>query len=620
MIRPSSLLLVVVLSALVAAAPGVALAALQDAPPAKVTEPALETDAPVPIDAETESTELAPALPAGQDPFATTAGGGGATSGDPSEPREAAAPKDPEIERVQAPARQALPAGEVNPLPSAKEPPGGLPASLADGAANDPFILPADRLPTGPNAVGLTVEVRAPEVSNLHVDNVFYVRIRNTGPGDAMGVGVRYQVPENVEFVDAEPSPAATGPIVWWQLNGMPTGSERTIKVKVRPKTKGTFDHAVTVALMAGGRARTMVRQPQLRVELRPDKTKPLKGEPVVFEINVTNTGDHPAREVEVRARLSPGLGHPKGTDLALKLNQELGLSTIEPGQSVPLRLEVDTTGMGLQSCDVTALSPDIPGEAQARSEIEVVAPDLQLSVEGPTTRYPDNVATYRLTVTNAGTSPARDVVVAAQVPTTGKPEGVNPRGVWKSEVRTYYWRVPELPPQATEVFTIQVRMGAIGLFTLTTGAKAQGVPPVKKTHSTDIQGVSKLAMSVTEPRGVLDEGEESTYEIRIRNEGSREAVNLQIKGVVSDNLQVLSVTGADPKLANPAPPDPQTAVFPLVDRLPPGGEISLSFKVRAVKSGNGTCAVTVLHDDIPVPISQSMVTRVTPASGAVNR
>src|SRR5262249_48777454 len=153
-----------------------------------------------------------------------------------------------------------------------------------------------------------------------------------------------------LEFVDSEPAPARNdGQLVLWQLNTLPGRAEKIIKAKIRPLAKGAFDHAVTVTLMAGGRARTMVRQPQLQVDIRANKVKPLKGEPVVFDLNVSNVGDHPARDVVLQASLSAGLRHSEGQDLKLSLKKELGVDAIAPGESVPLKLEVDTTAMGEQ-------------------------------------------------------------------------------------------------------------------------------------------------------------------------------------------------------------------------------------------------------------------------------
>jgi hypothetical protein len=302
-------------------------------------------------------------------------------------------------------------------------------------------------------------------------------------------------------------------------------------------------------------------------------------------------------------------------------LKEDPGIDALAPGQNVSLKLEVDTTAMGAQVCEILVTSPDIPGEVTAKADVEVVDPDLQLTIEGPTERYPDNVATYRVVVTNAGTAPARQVKVAAQVPVTGRPEKRSPPGRWVAEARTFYWSIAELAPNETETITVQVRMGGVGLFTLKAGVQAQGIAPLIRSHNTDIQGIAKLALSVSEPRGVLDEGEESEYEIRVRNEGSKEATSLQVSGVVSDNLQVLSVQGPDSRGGGAAAQtDPATALFPEIPRLPAGGEITMSFRVRAVKPGPGKCTVNLSHADIPHPLSQTMVTRVTSASGGVRR
>ena len=605
----------------------------------KKVEPTAQDPAPLPIESPAEPADAASpfGLPAvGQEPSSpfeevpapptkpvndSSPFGADPDAGAATKPPtlKAVDPRDARVQQAQAPARSG--AGEVNPLGAAKERPAGLTTQTTGAGLTDSSLLPTERLSTGPSQVNMAVEVRAPEVSTLHVENLFYIRIKTTGQGDAAGVTVRYPLPDNAEFIDAEPAPARTDSrVYYWQFNNMPGGTERMIKVKVKPTAKGSFDHAVTVSVLGGGRARTMVRSPELKLEIRADKTKPLKGVAVGFDITITNTGDHPARDVEVQAKLTPGLSHPKGSELALKLKPEMGIATIEPGQSVPLKLEVDTTGMGPQSIDLSAMSPDVPAPVTARAEIEVVAPDLQVVVEGPSERYPDNIANYKLTVSNKGSAPARSVVVAAQVPTAGRPENVQPKGKWVAEARTYYWSINELPPGASEVFNLQVRMGTIGLFTLRTGAKAQGVQPVNKTHNTDIKGLSKLAMTVNEPRGALDEGEESTYEIQVRNEGSKEAERIQIRGIVSENLQILSVSDANGVGGSQQAPDPQTALFQQIDRLPSGAKVTMSFRVRALRAGNGTCTVTAVHDDIPVPISQSMLTRVLPGNGPVSR
>ena len=292
----------------------------------------------------------------------------------------------------------------------------------------------------------------------------------------------------------------------------------------------------------------------------------------------------------------------------------------IAPGETVNVRLEVDTKAMGNQPVDVKVVSADLPAEVVASTQIEVVEPQLNIELVGPDERYPDSKGTYRIVLTNTGTAPARDVIVAAQVPVGGQPLAVTPRGAtWSASSRTFTWKVSEVPPQERQEFTIDVQMGRVGTYTVRAGTKAERVAPIQRLLTTQIKGAPKLRVSVSESRGVLDEGETTDVDIRLRNDGSKEATNIQITGqLLGDTMQVLGVIGADGKLVPPAAGQAANlAMLPLVDRLPPGAEVTLTVRIKALKAGDGSCQVTILHDDIPKPgLSQTVITRVTPASG----
>ncbi len=398
------------------------------------------------------------------------------------------------------------------------------------------------------------------------------------------------------------------------------------IKVTIHPKDKGDFDHAVTVTMQAGAKARTVVREPRLKVELRPSKKEILNGNPVTYDISVSNYGDYAARDVVIKAKLGSGLYHKRGTDLVLPVADLQGHESgvLNPGETVTARLEVDARAMGKQPCSIIVTSPDVTSEVSTSADIDVVEPQLSLSVTGPPERYTDTVATYRLTLTNTGTATAKKVLVAAQVPSGGDPRRVEPRAIWKPEVRAFYWQVPELAPGETQEFSVEVLMGGIGSFQLRAVAKADE-PPVRQVAQyarTDIRGVPRVRVSLFEPRGVLDEGEETEYEIRLRNDGSKEAANVLVTGTVSDNLQVISVSGPDGQpQPGPQGADGHTVTLPPIDRIPIGGEILLSFRVKALRAGDATCQVKVLHNDIQTGLmSNSILTRITASTNPPNR
>ena len=88
--------------------------------------------------------------------------------------------------------------------------------------------------------------------------------------------------------------------------------------------------------MLAGGKSRTIVREPKLKVEQTATSGKVLKGQPVQFKIAISNPGDGPARNVVVQAKLSPGLKHESGEPNDQNLFEQT-LDQIEPGQRVVL-------------------------------------------------------------------------------------------------------------------------------------------------------------------------------------------------------------------------------------------------------------------------------------------
>lgn len=532
-------------------------------------------------------------------------------------------PRDEQVNPAQAPVAAPAPAPAAGPeganLPPAQEPPGG--AEVPQNApAGDPFIVSPDRLREGPNAVGLTVQVNAPQVANLNLESTVQILVKNSGPSEATNVMVRYPMPEGLEFVQSDPPRVRfDGSTQFWQLNTLAPGAERVIRVKVKYHQAGPYDHGVIVTLQGGAKARTQARQPQLKAEVRVDKATVLKDQSVRFDITVSNFGDLPARDVVIQAKLGAGLHHDAGRELVYSLKQEEHLDALAPGQSVTLPLVVRAKAMGKQTCEVSISSPDEPREATAHAEVEVTAPQLQVALDGPTERYPNAPGTYTVTVTNQGTASAKKVVVAIRIPFGGTPKKAEPKGaLWKDETRTVYWQVENLPAGESQAFKVRVLMGGVGTLDVKAGARAQGLADSFQTMVTNIMGIPHVRFTVSEPRGVLDVGEETEYQIRLVNDGTAEARDIAVKARFSDHLQVLSVSGADAKAPVAQQPTDGVAILPSVPSLPPGAEVTLGVHVKAIKEGTGSCEVLVSHKDLApeVGAKTTTVTRITSASG----
>ncbi len=225
---------------------------------------------------------------------------------------------------------------------------------------------------------------------NLNQPAILRIVVRNTGTSDAINVRVLDELPDGLEYQSSQPEAyTAKESLLSWSMNVLPGGSEKVITVKVKPVKAGSFDHAATVLFQTASKSMTQVFKPRLKVDQTVSTTNVLKGQAVEFKIGVTNIGNGPAKNVTVRAKLSPGLRHGTGEKNDEQM-LELTLPTLAPNQREELDpLVVDAIQGGDQSCTVTALSPDVIPFVKEESEsvklVTVVQPLLHLSLAAPT-------------------------------------------------------------------------------------------------------------------------------------------------------------------------------------------------------------------------------------------
>lgn len=599
------------------------VAAPEDGKPPKVVTPGGDSEEPAPLQIDPANSGGMPesvALP--------RAPKGAAPGADPAEgvvprgPAEDAAALDAQLRQSQAPA--GAPAGERNPLPPALEPggkPGAAPAPApgpVDGS--EAFVLSADQLPLGRQAVGLSVDVVSPQFLNLNQEASLKIIVKNTGSTDAKGVVVRDELPNGLTFQSSQPIAQTTpgNPLLVWRLGTVAAGSERVILLRVIPKTVGAFEHAATVTMQAGAKARTLVREPKLKVEQTVSSAKVLRGQQVEWRIAVTNTGNGPARRVVVQAKLSPGLRHESGEPNGENVFEH-ELDQLEPGQRVTLDpLVTDTLQGGAQTCTVVALSPDVTTaleEARTTQTVNVVEPKLAMTVVGPDTRFTDTIARYDITLANTGTATARKVRVLATLPVSGRLESVPAGAQFDRGSRKLIWSLAQLDPGEKSVFSFQVRMGGAGRYEVAVESRGDGGLHVEGLKSTNVEGLADLDMEVTEKRRVVDAGDTAVFQIKITNRGTKEATHLLVKGQLSANLVAISGNVENNEQVQ-ASKSSGGVLFPGIDRLGPGKSTILHVEVQALpKPGLATFRVELMHDDLDnAKIEDIGSFRITPA------
>jgi uncharacterized repeat protein (TIGR01451 family) len=519
------------------------------------------------------------------------------------------APIDPEVIRIQA-------AGDANalaPAAAASSPPPTVPAAQApasaDGSMEGPGSpLSTDRLPLGKQEVMVSVDVQSPANLNFEQPATVKIIVKNSGSTDALGVVVRDELPPGLVYLSSQPEAQRVGEsLLSWRISTLPAGSDRVILLKVKPTKVGAFDHAATVTFQAGSKATSRVLRPRLKVEVvqNPTEGKVLKNKTAEFRIAITNTGDGPARNVIVHAKLSPGLRHDS-SERNEDNSFELPIQQINPGQREELDpLTVDALQGGPQFCRVNATSTDVvfsKEEAEVTRNIEVVEPKLRLAVAGPDKRYTDTVAPYTLTLDNhLGTAPARNVRVLVTLGVSGRLVAVPPGAKYDSASRRLQWTIPQIDPgEKPRTLGFEVRMGGISAYEVNVETRGDNAIYLKDRKITDVQGMPDVDLRVTEKRRVVDVDGTTTFRIQLRNYGTKEATKIQLSAKVSKNL-FITETAAGPEEKAWASEAHDEVKFPIIERLGPSKEMILGITVKVTKPEPriGWCKVSVLHDDL---------------------
>jgi len=506
---------------------------------------------------------------------------------------EAPAPLDDAVERVQA-------APGAAPAPA----PASAPAPAGEGG----FLLPLDRIPLGKHEVLVSVEVQAPPEMNVNKEATVRLVVANTGSADAYDVVVRDELPPGLTFGSSAPMPEqADQALLTWRLGTVPAGSNRAITLKVTPTQVAPMDHAATVSFRAGSKARTRVLQPKIKVEVvqTPSLPKVLKGQKAEFRISVTNTGDGPARGVVVLAKLSAGLAHESG-ERNEQNSFDIPIETLGPFERRDLpAFIVDTTQGGRQTCNVKATSPDVifdAADAEVERFVEVVEPQLKIQLAAPEKRYTDTIGSYELTVENPGTAPARNIQAVVTLGTQGRLVKVPPDATWDARGQRLVWSLPEIAPgEAPRKLAFDVRMESIGFYEVTAEARAENVTEkVRDKRSTDVQGMADVDLLVQEGKRVVDAGDQTMFLITLKNYGTKEATNIEVRAEVSPNLQIFETSGG-PEGESQGNKEGTIVRFPKIEKISPGKELKLGIKVKVVGSDDqiGICTVFAKHDDL---------------------
>ena len=420
---------------------------------------------------------------------------------------------------------------------------------------------------------GIRVVTHGPSEVMIRQTNEYEIRVENRGSIDAEGVLVRVHIPD---WADVQGHNATRGSLddqqdndanrMAWTIDHLPAGATEQLFVRLMAARSGTHNLDVDWTLVPQKSvAQVHVREPELQLKIEgPDSI--VYGESQTYKVRVLNPGDGVAPSVVFT--LSPNSATPQ--------SQKIG--DIPAGKEA--QFEVELTAQDLGELKIQGLATgDFELRSEAKKTIRVAAAKLEAVIAGPELQYKDTEAFYNLQVENLGDATSKNVVAVLRIPSgvkyLGGIEGATvQRGILK-------WNLAEVAPGMSREYQFKCSMNATGAHLFAFDCKGSAAGQATVSIETQVESIADLVLEINDPTAPAPIGQEITYEIVIRNRGSREAKEVRAIAQFSHGIEPRRVEGQSGEVVT------GQVLFDPIPRIGPGEEVRLRIVAEAERAGH---------------------------------
>jgi uncharacterized repeat protein (TIGR01451 family) len=426
----------------------------------------------------------------------------------------------------------------------------------------------------------------------------FVVQVRNVGAHSADDVTVRDEIPQGTKLVSSSPNATNDGSHIVWQIGKLSPGEDRTVEMQLMPLTEGEIGSVATVSYTAQASVRTKCTMPQLAVRL----TAPAEvmiGQQQHVKIELRNPGSGDATGVMLLENVPANVKHAAGPAL------EFEIGTLRAGETRELDLVLTAEKAGKVLNTLTAKA-DGNLQVQQQVEFEVIAPGLSIAVDGPERRYLERPATYEVSVENPGTAPAHNVQIVTKLPKGMRFVRANNMGEYDAATHAVYWSLAELPKGERGSVEVVAMPTETGAQTLQVEGHAQQGLADHTQRDIMVEGLAAIMFEVKDLEDPIEVGGETGYEIRVVNQGTKAAGNVQVTLELPPGLKIISAEGESGHRIQ----DGRLTFEPL-QQLAPKADTVYRVRAQGMQAGDQRIMVQVNTDDLEQPIRREESTRV---------
>lgn len=485
---------------------------------------------------------------------------------------------------LEAPILQPEPAADIRPLGRAAQaaPAPGPAGGYVNFTQNSPHI-----------------ETRWTKQSDINVGQPceLMLTVKNSGDANASDVVVDVFFPRTVRLTEASPKPATAQTSVVWKFPTLDAGEEREIHITMIPSQRGELAANANVRFSSAATTLLAVEEPMLKVAMK-GPSEVMMGEPASHVVTVSNPGTGVAHNVTLEVTIPEGLQHPKGKRL------KMDLGSVNPGEQRSVRLSLTAVAGGSQNVGVIATSGTELRQT-ANAAVSVLAPSLNLAVDGPALRYVGRDARYSLKLTNDGQAVTNNVRAMYVVPKGFEYLYASRGGKYDESTRTVTWFVGSVAPKEAIDLSLKLKPIELGDFNHLARAVSEHGAIANAKAATRIEGTASLVLEVLDLDDPVEIGRETAYEVRVRNEGSKQAQNVGLSIELPNGVKLINIKGPTQHIAESG-----LVVFKALPALEPGKTAIFQIHIQGADEGNHRVRARLTSDSIQEPLTVEELTR----------
>ncbi|MDA1178236.1 MAG: hypothetical protein O2931_05495, partial [Planctomycetota bacterium] len=464
-------------------------------------------------------------------------------------------------------------------LPSAADSQPAATDPAASAAVETKQEVPADEALISSEIPALSFSTHGPRTIVVGKPARYLVRMLNSSGVTADNMDVKVQLPAWADVLKSHVTSGAAHQepteddksVIRWQLERIEARHSETLEITLVPRSSQAFELGVGWSFApTRGITQIQVQEPRLDLSVLGQR-EVLFGDKKVYTLTVSNPGTGDAENVTLQ--LLPIVA----TDRTGAVRK---LGTLKPGGREIIELELTARQAGaLEVKAIAAADGDL--SVTASQEVMVRRANLEVTLEGPATKYAGTPTRYTIHVENNGDATAMDVVAVVRIPGGSRDVTASRGGQWDEAQGMVHWKIG--PMQAGEAKELSVQCDLLNAGENRFEARANGAGDLAATQSlvTTVEALADLKLFVNDPKGVVPVGADAVYEVRIINRGTRAAEDIQLVGYFSEGIEPTSIEGWRGQIE-----DGQVVLQP-IRRLQAGQEMVVKITARATREAN---------------------------------